>query len=654
MYEDKELKEYRDLLKPPQDFQEGFGWKSVIGAIFIGFLMMPGSMYLGLVIGTGVGPAARWVTIILFAEVAKRAYTKLSQQEIFVLYYMAGAALASPFSGLLWNQYLVQSEAASMLGLTQHIPSWIAPQPGSEALAERTFFHRDWLIPILLMVGFELISAVDHFGLGYALYRLTSDVEKLPFPMAPVGALGNMALAESTQRGEESWKWRVFSIGGMIGISFGALYVLLPAASGVILSEPIRILPIPWIELTQVTEDLLPAVATGISLDLGLFFIGMVLPFWAVMGGGIAFLITLVANPILYDYGILHRWHKGMSTVDTVFANNFDFYMSFGMGLGLAIAVIGIFHVIASFRRKAEGSLKERFSVLFKPPRNRGDFSIWIAIAIYIVSTAAYIYISALLVPGFPWIFLVAYGFIYTPIISYVSARMEGIAGQFVNLPMVREASFIAASRYFGYTGIGIWYAPIPFHNYGKATVRWREIELTGTNFRSIIKAELLVLPVVLVASLLFSQYIWRLAPIPSVQYPYAQELWHLQALNTLLLQSATLEGDSPFFQALNFTYAGWGMGLGVATYALLASFKLPIMLIYGVTRGLGQSTPHGILLEVIGAFVGKYYFMKKYGLTWRQYAPVLLAGFSCGMGLMGMLAMGFTLIMRSLRSLAY
>jgi hypothetical protein len=504
------------------------------------------------------------------------------------------------------------------------------------------------------MVGFELISAVDHFGLGYALYRLTSDVEKLPFPMAPVGALGNMALAESTQQGKESWKWRVFSIGGMIGLTFGSLYVLLPAASGVILSEPIRLLPIPWIELTHVTEDLLPAVATGISLDLGLFFIGMVLPFWAVMGGGIAFIITLLANPILYDYGILHRWHKGMSTVDTVFANNFDFYMSFGMGLGLAIAVIGIFHVVISFKRKAEGSLKERFSILFKPPPNRGDFSIWIAIGIYIVSTVAYIYVSALLVPGFPWIFLAAYGFIYTPIISYISARMEGIAGQFVNLPMVREASFIAASRYFGYTGIGIWYAPIPFHNYGKATVRWREIELTGTSFRSIIKAELLVLPVVLVASLLFSQYIWRLAPIPSVQYPYAQELWHLQALNTLLLQSATLEGDSPFFQALNFTYAGWGMGLGIATYAILASLKLPIMLIYGVTRGLGQSTPHGILLEVLGAFVGKYYFMKKYGVSWRQYAPVLLAGFSCGMGLMGMLSMGFTLIMRSLRSLAY
>ena len=117
MYEDKELQEYRDLLKPPTHFEEGFDWKTIVGAIFIGFLMMPGSMYLQLVIGTGIGPAARWVTIILFAEIAKRSYTELKQQEIFLLYYMAGAALASPFQGLLWNQYLVQSDAARMLGL---------------------------------------------------------------------------------------------------------------------------------------------------------------------------------------------------------------------------------------------------------------------------------------------------------------------------------------------------------------------------------------------------------------------------------------------------------------------------------------------------------------------------------------------------------
>jgi len=247
MYEDRELQEYRDLLKAPDHFEQGFNWKTIVGAIFIGFLMMPGSMYLQLVIGTGIGPAARWVTIILFAEIAKRSYTELKQQEIFLLYYMAGAALASPFQGLLWNQYLVQSDATKMLGLTEYIPTWVAPPSESVSLLERTFFHRDWLIPILLLIGSQIIQRVDQFGLGYALYRITSDVEKLPFPMAPVGALGTMALAESTEDKQKGWKWRVFSIGGVIGLAFGGIYVLLPTVSSLLFTEPIRLIPIPWV-----------------------------------------------------------------------------------------------------------------------------------------------------------------------------------------------------------------------------------------------------------------------------------------------------------------------------------------------------------------------------------------------------------------------
>jgi hypothetical protein len=653
MYEDKELKEYRDLLTTPDHFEEGFDWKTVIGAIFIGFLMMPGSMYLQLVIGTGIGPAARWVTIILFAEIARRSYTDLKQQEIFILYYMAGAALASPFQGLLWSQYLVQSDAAKMLGLAEYIPEWVAPAGDSMSLVERTFFHRDWMIPILLLVGSQVIQRIDHFGLGYALYRITSDVEKLPFPMAPVGALGTMALAESTEDRQKGWKWRVFSIGGVIGLFFGGVYVLLPTVSGLIFNESIQLIPIPWIELTRRTEEILPAVATGIQIDLGLLFVGMVLPFWAVIGGLIGLIITIIANPILYHYGILQRWHQGMETVDTIFANNFDFYMSFGIGLGLAIGFIGIWHVISSFRKSAatdRGSLKD----LFNPPAGRGDFNFWIAIGIYVFSTLSYVGLCTWLVPNFPWIFFLGYGFIYTPFISYITARMEGIAGQFVNLPMVREASFIAGAKFFGYQGIEIWYAPIPIHNYGKATVDFREIELTGTSIRGIIKAEMVVFPVVMIASLLFSQFIWRLAPIPSSSYPYALKLWHLQALNTLLMQTSTLEGNSLFYQALNGIYVMAGMGLGVVTYMILSLLGLPTLLVYGVVRGLGQSAPHGLILELLGALLGRYYFLKRYGKMWRQYAPVLLAGFSCGMGLTGMFAMGFALILKSLGRLAY
>jgi hypothetical protein len=653
MYEDKELQEYRDLLKAPSQFEEGFDWKTVVGAIFIGFLMMPGSMYLQLVIGTGIGPAARWVTIILFAELAKRSYSDLKQQEIFLLYYMAGAALSTPFQGLLWNQYLVQSDAARMLGVTEYIPSWVAPAPESESLVERTFFHRDWLIPILLLIGTQIIQRIDQFGLGYALFRITSDVEKLPFPMAPVAALGTMALAESTEEKQKSWKWRVFSIGGVIGLIFGSIYVLLPTVSGLILIEPIRLIPIPWVELTAHTEDILPAVATGIQLDLGLIFIGMVLPFWAVIGGLVGIIITFVANPILYNHGILTRWHPGMETVDTIFANNFDFYMSFSIGLGLSIALIGVWHVVRSFK-KSESVKKGSLRDLFQPPAGRGDFNFWISIGIYMFSTVSYVLLCVWLVPNFPWIFFIGYGFLYTPIVSYITARMEGIAGQFVSLPLVREISFIAGAKYFGYHGIEIWYAPIPIHNYGEATVNFRQIELTGTSIRGIIKSEIVVFPIVMTASLLFSQFIWRLAPIPSSAYPFAQQIWHLQALNTLLMQSSTLEGSAAFYQALNFIYVIAGMGLGVITYAILTIFGMPIMLVYGMVRGLGQTLPHSHILEVLGALLGRFFFLKRYGAMWRQYAPVLLAGFSCGMGLTGMFAMGVTLILKSLGRLAY
>ena len=652
MYDDKELAEYRDLLPTPTHFEEGFDWKTIVGAVFIGFLMMPGSMYLQLVIGTGIGPAARWVTIILFAEIAKRAYTELKQQEIFLLYYMAGAAMASPFHGLLWNQYLVQSDAAKMLGLTDLIPHWVAPGPESDSLLARTFLHRDWLVPILLLVGSQIVQRIDHFGLGYALYRVTSDVEKLPFPMAPVGALGTMALAESTEDRKTGWKWRVFSIGGMIGLAFGAIYVLFPVVSGLIFTEPVRLIPIPWADFTRNTEAWLPAVATGIQFDLGLVFTGMVLPFWAVIGGLVGLIITIVANPILYSHGILHRWRQGMSTVDTVFANNFDFYRSFGIGLGLAIGVLGLWQVVRSLQKGGVGGAA--YKALFDTNKARGDINFWVSIGIYVFSTLAYIGLCLWLVPQFPWLFFVLYGFIYTPLISYITARMEGIAGQFVSLPLVREASFIAGARFFGYQGIEIWYAPIPIHNYGKATVDFREIELTGTSLRGIIKAEIVVFPVVMVASLLFSQFIWQLAPIPSASYPYAQELWHLQALNTLLMQTSTLEGNSLFFQALNGWFVSAGLGLGLIVYVLLMIFGLPVLLVYGIVRGLGQSVPHGLILEVVGALLGRYYFLKHYGKRWRQYAPVLLAGFSCGMGLMGMFAMGATLILKSLGKLAY
>ena len=49
-----------------QKFEDGFTIRTVLGAIFIGLVMLPGAMYLGLVAGQQLGTAAQWVTIVLF------------------------------------------------------------------------------------------------------------------------------------------------------------------------------------------------------------------------------------------------------------------------------------------------------------------------------------------------------------------------------------------------------------------------------------------------------------------------------------------------------------------------------------------------------------------------------------------------------------
>lgn len=73
------------------EFEEGLTLKTVLGAIFIALFMLPGGLYLGLVAGQGVGDAAEWVTIVLFAEVARRSYKPLKKQEIYVLFYIAAS-----------------------------------------------------------------------------------------------------------------------------------------------------------------------------------------------------------------------------------------------------------------------------------------------------------------------------------------------------------------------------------------------------------------------------------------------------------------------------------------------------------------------------------------------------------------------------------
>jgi hypothetical protein len=666
LYHDPELELYRGLMDYPERFESGYDIKALIGALFIGFVMLPGAIYLGLVAGMGISAAAEWTTIILFTEVARRSFVTLRRQEIYILFSIAaalsgmvgGLGLAGgAFAGKIFDQYFVRSTAAKGLGIANEIPPWVVPGPQSEALLRRTFFHPDWLLPGVILLFGELAGRLNWFGLGYILFRITSDYERLPFPFAAIQAQGATALAEASSK-EDTWRWRTFSVGAMIGLVFGALYVGIPTITGAIMTKPLQLLPIPWVDLTRNTESVLPATPTGFVTDLGAILGGFVVPFWAVVGGLIMAITTFFLNPWLYRHGYLTRWKPGMGTIETSFQNTIDFYFSLGIGVAIAVAIIGIYTTLFTAlaaqreRRQQMQAAGETPRSFWQVPPGRGDTPMWFwyCLAAFLVSTFGYIALCGLLVPKFPLIWVIFFGLVFTPLNSYIDARMLGLTGQWIGIPMVKEAVIIFSK----YRGVDIWFAPIPNFNHGGQAMRFRVLELVGCRFPDIIWAELTVLPITIFCSLLFWEFVWHLAPIPSVHYPYAQKMWYLAALQRGLWMTATLGRQSLFMQAWNRTRVLTGLVFGLTTYFLLSYFRLPTLLVYGIVRGLG-TLPHGIFPEALGAFISQFYFVPKFGARrWKQYATVLLAGYGCGMGLVGMGTVALAMITKSVSTMPY
>ncbi|NQU11977.1 peptide transporter [bacterium] len=688
----QEVELYRNLLATPTEFKEGFGWTTVAGIVFCGLVMMPASIYLGLMTGGNMSIAATWVTVILFSEIARRALQKLSAQQLVILLTAAGSMSAGGWAGgllqpggaagqLVYRAYLVRSDAIRDAGMRHAFPSWFVPGPDSPAILQRTLFHVDWLAPIALVAVALALGFVCKYTLGYLFFRLASDIERLPFPLAPIQASGAMALAESDEPApttpatgappqdlatkkpgarKRSERWRLFSLGTTLGIAFGILQVGVPTVSGLILDKPFFLIPQPFVDTTTLTEGVLPATPSGMALDLGVVLMGMVLPFWVVIGSFLAILSTFILNPVLQHFDVLVRWQPGMDTVNTTFANSVDFWLSFGIGAGLGIAVVSVYHTVRSFRQRLRQARAQRegqpergrVSLWATPRLGRGDYPIWCAVLGYLLAASVAIALCYHLLPKSTGIlvFLVVFLFFYNPFIAFVNARLLGIAGQMIDIPFVRESAFILS----GARGISIWLAPIPMENYGMFAQAFRVNELTGTRFWSLLKVDAVVLPTSFLLSLMFWGFIWSSDSIPSTSFPAAQVLWELQSKQQALLFSSTHEApgeiasglaQSQLMQAIHPKVIGGGFGFTVLMFTVVNVLGLPITLVYGMIRGFG-ALPHFMLLEVIGAFLGRFYFQKRFGTeNFLRMIPIVVAGYFTGVGLIGMVGIAMKLI---------
>jgi len=648
----EEYLQIRAEQEEPTEYRDGFGLKAILGGLFVAFLVVPGSMFMFLMLGAQLAEAAIWVTLIVMLEITKRCRATLTRQEMFVIHSVTGGMLAAgvgQFYNFIWMQYFVRSDAAVQFEIVNRLPFWVAPPPGSEAYITRNLLHRDWWPMLALMALAILWNRLSFFSLGYALFRVTSDAEKLPFPLAPIAAKGVTALAESEQ---ETWRWRCFSIGSTVGIAFALIYVAIPTLTGVFLENPLYLLPVPFYDFTTKFQQIrwLRAVPLALNTNLHQIFIGFVLPFWMVVATFVAGVLgRLILNPILFSQGVLKRWQPGMDYIQTGVSNQFDFWLSFTIGTALAVALLGFYQAFKGLIQ-AKKTGRDAGVRLLAPPKGRGDVPVSVAVLFYVAQTSWTIMLAHWLVPKFPIWIMIAFGFGYTPLMSYVSARLQGLTGHQVGIPFAREATFVLS----GYKGVDIWSAPIPLsHEAGRGATHFRQIELTGTKFTSIYKAQFFTIPVSIIVSLLFWSFIYKMSDIPE-DYPYAMRFWPRDAIMRSFWMTATTTGDAFFLQAFKPRFVGMGLLYGLTAYPILRFLNAPTLLLYGTIIGLAGD-PIDAFPRLVAALIGRFYMAKIFGKKqWANYTPVLAAGFGCGLGLVGMVSMGVRLITSAVSMLPF
>jgi len=215
-----------------------------------------------------------------------------------------------------------------------------------------------------------------------------------------------------------------------------------------------------------------------------------------------------------------------------------------------------------------------------------------------------------------------------------VTARLVGImGGGGIQIPRMREGVLFLLQ----YRGVDVWFAPLPMSDIGHSVQTFKQLELTRTRFSSILYATAFGLPLLVVGSFFFWTVFWRLAPIPSGAYDVAQKSWPERARMQAIWMGLTLPGTSRdvLASAIHPRFMIGSGTLVLATFAMFTHFKWPLALFYGAFGGYHQA-PAAMIGRVIGALVGRYAIAPRLGKEkWHRSAPVVLAGFGCGSGLL-------------------
>jgi len=635
--------------------ETGLSWRSLMAILLASTIFLPVHIFLRL--ATPMSVSWSPVILLLFVELARFFHAPLTKEEAFIIYFVCAVAVGEsiivgytvPFLGFPYRVYLVQSPYFMVLGFHKHVPWWFLPPLTSEAIKYRTLLHPDWAFYIGIVVLSELITLGMIVPMSFILAQLYIEVEELPFPIAQVQRDLILSLVE-----REPERRRIFILSVVIGIIYSAVLYGTPIITMALFGKPFSVTgSIVWsfFDLTGIIQPRLPGAIIGISFDLLSMTGAWVVPPYMIISALIASItIFVIGNHValIIPWEGFEMWRRdyfpGAELIWLYQRSIFDIWMNISIGLAI---VTGVLPMILEYKSYATAfrnlaRLPERFKAAGYP-------SLLPLLVAYSAAVLSSLAIFMYFVPAFPIILLlpfVAWGFIW-PFISAWSFGTIGITPP--QPPLLREATII----FSGYKGLDVWFAgwvAQPGNGPGILVNIYRVARWLGVNPRAYLKAIAVAIPALYIMSLLYVDMFWRLAPMPSVMYPWTEVTWPINALNWTIWPSMAVKG---YFPTLRLELVEYAMIFSIILAVVLKLLKLPLSILVGLLWGVG-SLPHGLFGLLIGSAFGKLLERKLGKERWRSVRTVIIAGLMLGNAITISLGAAVLLIVKALWALPY
>lgn len=612
---------------------------SAAAVVFGLVTVAPALTYLGWAVGS-LGGTERFipvfVTILLFTEVGRLLKRYVTSQEAYIIYFMLQALGLSFVGGGVFGDFLLRYYYRSapytiLYGIADKLPLWYVPEFESYGPLHRTFLSMDWAIPILISLVVTVCTLMMDYGISFITNMVYIEIEKLPFPVAPIDY---QAISTLTERTPE--KIMYFSLAAVVSLIYEFTVYGIPNLTSVFLGVQITVIPYPWIDLTSTIERIAPGAIFAVGTDIAQYMVGWLIPFnavvWMFIGSmGVWVLGNTLALKIDHPYFKMWQseWTYGAPLEWWWQRSIYDIWASpqigFALGIALGIFIMGFKNIlrgVSSLRRLS----KEQLSTSYIP------FG-WAVLLIAIGSIIGTM-LSILLIPELWFIWVVLW--VIVPFIQGIlSARATAETGLSVSIPYIREAFLVVFTKP---GDVAPWVISLPATNVAIITHRVYVARLLKARPLDYYKAGVIFLALAIALSFLYVSIFWVMASIPSSFYPYASYSWPISALYFSLWVSRSI--DIFKIDVIAFTAIA-------SLLAVIASSRLPgLFSPIGLLAGF-QNIPPYTFTPLIGALIGRWLEKKMGKEKWEVQRGVIIAGTFCGIALAVTLAVAIAIIGR-------